>query len=291
MAEQINQMLQEYRESRLSRREFIYKAVVLTGSFAAATSLVDLLISPVADAAQVDPNDPALTSADVKYDSTDGTSINAYISRPKENGKWPAVIVIHDNGALDDHNRDIGRRLAKAGYVALVADLLSRQGGTASFPDREAVAQGISKTDQESIIKDLTGAVNYLKGQRFVLSNKVGVVGFCWGGGNSLLIATRNKDFAAVVVYYGRNPKNLDDVQNINAPVLAHYGELDKPITSEVPKLEEAMRKYGKSFEYKVYAGAPHAFNSDNRPDRYRPEAAKEAWNRTLQFFKAHLQS
>lgn len=263
---------------------------MLTGSLAAASTLVDSLVPSAGCAAQVDPNDSELISANIKYNATDGASIGAYLTRPKGDEKRPAVIVIHDAGALDDHNRDIGRRLAKAGYVALVADLLSRQGGTASFPDRDAVAQGISKTDQESIIKDPTAAVNYLKGQRFVLSNKVGVVGFCWGGGNSLLIATRNKDFAAVVVYYGRNPKNLDDVQNINAPVLAHYGELDKPITSEMPKLEEAMKKYGKSFEYKVYAGAPHAFNGDNRPDRYRPEAAKEAWNRTLQFFKAHLQ-
>jgi carboxymethylenebutenolidase len=290
LVDKIGKLVQQGAEGKITRREFIHKAAVLTGSLAAASTLVDSLVPSAGCAAQVDPNDSELISANIKYNATDGASIGAYLTRPKGDEKRPAVIVIHDAGALDDHNRDIGRRLAKAGYVALVADLLSRQGGTASFPDRDAVAQGISKTDQESIIKDLTGAVNYLKGQRFVLSNKVGVVGFCWGGGNSLLIATRNKDFAAVVVYYGRNPKNLDDVQNINAPVLAHYGELDKPITSEMPKLEEAMKKYGKSFEYKVYAGAPHAFNGDNRPDRYRPEAAKEAWNRTLQFFKAHLQ-
>jgi carboxymethylenebutenolidase len=290
LVDKIGKLVQQGAEGKITRREFIHKAAVLTGSLAAASTLVDSLVPSAGCAAQVDPNDSELISANIKYNATDGASIGAYLTRPKGDEKRPAVIVIHDAGALDDHNRDIGRRLAKAGYVALVADLLSRQGGTASFPDRDAVAQGISKTDQESIIKDLTGAVNYLKGQRFVLSNKVGVVGFCWGGGNSLLIATRNKDFAAVVVYYGRNPKNLDDVQNINAPVLAHYGELDKPITSEMPKLEEAMKKYGKSFEYKVYAGASHAFNGDNRPDRYRPEAAKEAWNRTLQFFKAHLQ-
>jgi len=83
----------------------------------------------------------------------------------------------------------------------------------------------------------------------------------------------------------------LDDVQNFSAPLLAHYGELGKPITSEVPKLEEALKKYGKSFEYKIYADSPHAFNSDTRPERYRPEAAKEAWGRTLEFFKKHLQS
>lgn len=274
----------------ISRREFIQKSAVLTASLAAGTTFVDALGPTASHANQVDPNDPALISTDVKFTSADGASIGAYVTRPKGEAKRPAVIVIHDNAALDDHNRDIGRRLAKAGYVAIVPDLISRQGSTRSFPNPAAVAQAISKTDQEEIIKDLTAAANYVKGQSFVQANKVGVVGFCWGGANSLLFSTRNKDLAAAVVYYGRNPRNLDDTQNIAAPLLAHYGELDKPITSEVPKLEEAMKKYGKSFEYKIYADAPHAFNSDTRPDRYRPAAAKEAWGRTLEFFKKHLQ-
>ncbi|MDP2601879.1 MAG: dienelactone hydrolase family protein [Deltaproteobacteria bacterium] len=277
-------------DGAISRREFIQKSAVLTASLAAGTTLVDALGPAASHANQVDPNDAALTSADVKFSSADGASINAYITRPKGDGKRPAIIVIHDNGALDDHNRDIGRRLAKAGYVAIVPDLISRQGSTRSFPNPAAVAKAISKTDQEEVIKDLTAAANYVKGQSFAQASKVGVVGFCWGGAHSLLFTTRNKDLAAAVVYYGRNPSKLDDVQNITAPLLAHYGELDKPITSEVPKLEEAMKKYRKSFEYKIYADSPHAFNSDTRPDRYRPEAAKEAWGRTLEFFKKHLQ-
>jgi carboxymethylenebutenolidase len=291
MAEEIKQMLQEYRDGRISRREFIQKTVILTGSLAAATSFVDLLISPAAHSAQVDPNDPALISGDVKFNSTDGASIGAYVTRPKGDGRRPAVLVVHDNGALDDHNRDIGRRLAKAGYVAIVTDLLSRQGGTASFSSREETAKAISKVEDDAIIKDLTGAIGYLKGQSFVQADKIGVVGFCWGGGKSLLFTTRSKDLAASVKYYGPIPANLDDIKNITAPVLAHYGELDKPITSQVPRLDEAMKKYGKSFEYKIFADAPHAFSAENRPDRYRPEAAKEAWERTLEFFNKNLKS
>jgi len=276
--------------SAISRRDFIQKSAILTASLTVGTTLVDAIGPAASHANQVDPNDPALISTEVKFASADGAGIGAYVTRPKGDGKRPAVIVIHDNAALDDHNRDVGRRLAKAGYVAIVPDLISRQGGTGSFPNPAAVAQAISKTNQEEVIGDLTAAANYVKGQSFVQASKVGVVGFCWGGAYSLLFTTRNKDLAAAVVYYGRNPRNLDDVQNIAAPLLAHYGELDKPITSEVPKLEEAMKKYGKSFEYKIYADAPHAFNSDTRPDRYRPEAAKEAWGRTLEFFKNHLQ-
>jgi carboxymethylenebutenolidase len=174
--------------------------------------------------------------------------------------------------------------------VALVPDLLSRYGGTSSFASREAAIAASRKLDDDTITKDLAGAVSFLKGQNFARANRIGVTGFCWGGGRALMFTTRSKDLAASVIYYGESPRDIDDVKNITAPVLAHYGELDQRINSGLPKLEEAMKKYGKSFEYKIYSGAPHSFNSDNNPASYREEAAKEAWNRTLEFFKKHLQ-
>jgi carboxymethylenebutenolidase len=290
MDERLAEQLQQ-EQAGLSRREFIQRSAILTGGLTAATTLGDSLSSRRAYAAQVDPNDSALASSDVKFNSTDGTSVGGYLTRPKGDGSHPAIVVIHENRGLTDHIRDVARRLAKAGYVALAPDLLSRQGGTRSFANDEAAIAGIGKLDEESLTKDLTGAINYLKGEKFVRANKIGVVGFCWGGGNTLLIATRNKDLAAAVVYYGRNPKNLEDVKNINAAVLGNYGEKDAGITSQVPKLEEAMKQYGKSFEYKVYPGAPHAFNNDTNSERYNAEAAKEAWSQTLEFFKKHLQS
>jgi carboxymethylenebutenolidase len=279
------------KEESLSRREFIQRSAILTGSLTAAAAMTDSLGSSKAYAAQVEPNDPALASSDIKFNSTDGTSVSGYLTRPKGDGTYPAIVVIHENRGLNDHIRDVARRLAKAGYVALAPDLLSRQGGTGSFANDEAAIAAIGKLDEDGLTKDLTGAINYLKNEKFVRANKIGVVGFCWGGGNTLLIATRNKDLAAAVVYYGRNPKNLEDVKNINAAVLGNYGEKDTGITSQVPKLEEAMKQYGKSFEYKIYPGAPHAFNNDTNPERYNAEAAKEAWARTLDFFKKHLQS
>ena len=185
--------------------------------------------------------------------------------------------MVSDNWALDDHNRDIGRRLAKAGYVAIVPDVVSREGGTSSFPNREAVVQAIYKLSDDNVMKDLMAAQNYIKGQSFVQPNKIGVIGFCWGGGKTFLFATQSKDLAAAVIYYGPIPQNLDGVKNITAPVLGNYGELDKPISSQVPRLAEEMKKNGKSYDYKIYPDAPHAFNSDVREDRYRPEAAKDA--------------
>jgi carboxymethylenebutenolidase len=291
MAEKIEGLVEDFRRNRLTRREFIQRAVILTGSLAAATSLIDPLILSPAHAAQVPPDDSALTSSDVKFPAADGEPVSGYLSRPKGDDKRPAVVVVHEWRGINDQVRDVARRLAKAGYVALVPDLLSRSGGTASFRTPEAATDALLKIDEQTMTGDLTAAVNYLKDQNFVRASKIGVIGFCWGGGKALAFTTRNKDLAAAVIYYGDNPRNLEDVKNINAPVLGQYGEADQRITSGVPKLEEAMKKYGKSFEYKVYPGAPHAFNNDMDPGSYREEAAKEAWTRTLDFFKIHLQS
>lgn len=291
MADELRRLIQDYEEGRISRRQFIYHAVAWTGSVAAAIALGDSLRTPSAHAAQVDPGDPALISNEVQFSAADDAAIGGYLTRPKGEGQRPAVVVIHEWAGINDHIRDVARRLAKAGYVALAPDLLSRQGGTSSFPTSEAAIAAGRKLDNDTITKDLTGAVNYLKGQNFVRANRIGVTGFCWGGGKALMFTTRSKDLAASVIYYGGNPENLEDVKNITAPVLGHYGEADERITSGVPKLEEAMKRYDKSFEYKIYAGAPHAFNSDTNPGAYREEAAKEAWSRTLEFFKKHLQS
>jgi carboxymethylenebutenolidase len=199
------------------------------------------------------------------------------------------VIVIHEWNGIDDHNRDVGRRLAKAGYVALVPDLLSREGGTSSFASSEAAIAAGRKLTNDMITEDLAGAVSYLKTQNFVHANKIGVIGFCWGGGKALMFATRSKDLAATVVYYGDKPANLEDIKNITAPVLGLYGADDSRITSGVPQLAAAMKQFGKSYEYTIFPGASHAFNRDDSPSSYREKAAKEAWSKTLEFFKKHL--
>ena len=271
----------------VTRREFLQHGVLATSGLAAGKLLVDAFTPMASHAAQVEPNDPGLTSSEIKYASTDGTAISAYITRPKGNEAHPAVLVVHEWDGIKEQIRDVARKFAKAGYVALAPDLLSRYGGTSSFSTEEAAIAAGRKLDDEMITKDLTGGVTYLKGQSFVRANRIGVIGFCWGGGKALLFTTRSKDLSASVIYYGSNPANLEDVKNISAPVLGQYGGADERITSGVPKLAEAMKKYGKSFEYKIYPGAPHGFNSDTSQE----DASKEAWDRTLEFFKKHLQS
>jgi carboxymethylenebutenolidase len=285
------QLLRQQGREEVSRREFLRKGAIMAGSAVAANALGELLVSAPAFAAQVDASDPALISGDVRYSAADGVGLTGYLTRPKGDDKRPAVIVIHGWTGIDDHIRDVGRRLAKAGYVALVPDLLARSGGTSAFSSGETATKELYRLGDEMFTKDLSGAVNYLNGQNFVRVNKIGVIGFCWGGGKALMFTTRSKDLAASVIYYGSNPPNLDDVKNISAPVLGQYGGVDERVTAGVPQLEAAMRKYGKSFEYKIYPGAPHAFNTDTSPRSYREDAAKEAWARTLEFLKKHLQS
>jgi carboxymethylenebutenolidase len=284
-------LLRQQGREEVSRREFLRKGAIMAGSAVAANALGELLVSAPAFAAQVDASDPALISGDVRYSAADGVGLTGYLTRPKGDDKRPAVIVIHGWTGIDDHIRDVGRRLAKAGYVALVPDLLARSGGTSAFSSGETATKELYRLGDEMFTKDLSGAVNYLNGQNFVRVNKIGVIGFCWGGGKALMFTTRSKDLAASVIYYGSNPPNLDDVKNISAPVLGQYGGVDERVTAGVPQLEAAMRKYGKSFEYKIYPGAPHAFNTDTSPRSYREDAAKEAWARTLEFLKKHLQS
>ena len=232
-------------------------------------------------------DDPALVTETVQYPGKAG-SVKAYVARPKDGGKRGAVIVIHENKGLNDHIRDVARRFAKEGLVALAPDLLSRAGGTDQFKSADDATQAIGKLTKDGVVEDLAGAVDYLKKQSFA-NGRVGVVGFCWGGGQSLNFATKSKELNAAVVYYGRNPDPLDAVQNINCPILGNYGQDDPNIVAGVEPLKEAVKKYGKSADLKVYPGAKHAFNNNTNPERYHPEASKDAWTRTAGFFKKNL--
>jgi carboxymethylenebutenolidase len=275
----------------VTRREFLQTSALVTSGIVAGNLLVDPLLPVISHAAQVNPKDPGLTSSEINFASAEGAAVGAYLTCPKGDVARPAVVVIHGREGINDQIRDVARKLAKAGYVALAPNLLSRQGATSSIAQSEAASSTDRNVDDETIIKNLNAGINYLKGQSFVGANKIGVVGFCWGGGKALLLTTRSRDLAASVIYYGTNPQNLEAVKNITAPVLGQYGGADERITSAVPQLEAAMKKYGKSFDYKIYPGAPHAFNNDTSPQSYRGEAAKEAWARTLEFFKKHLQT
>lgn len=312
----LDHLIAEWEHGAMSRREFFQRALLILGTVAGAETLL-AACSPAAlptntpttaptaaptgtRAAQpttqptiitasipgfVDPS--AVDASVVTYPSGD-VKMSGYLVKPKSgSGPFPGVIVIHENRGLTDHIKDVTRRIANLGYIALGVDLLSRVGGTDKFAPPADPTQAINGLKQEDINSDLLASVTYLKSQSFV-KPKLGVVGFCWGGGNSLLTAINSKDIASCIVFYGRNPANLDDVQKIAGVVEGNYGELDQSITPGVPALDAAMKKYNKPFKYKIYPGANHAFFNDTGP-RFNETAAKDAWARLVDFYKRNL--
>jgi carboxymethylenebutenolidase len=229
----------------------------------------------------------AIDSSEVTF-SSEEFNITAYLSEPRSEGTFPGLIIIHENRGLTPHIQDVARRFANQGYVALAPDLLSRLGGTDQFATTDDAVAAIGRLSSDGVITDLNAAFAYLQSLPEVRKDSIGVIGYCWGGGNSLLFASRNSNLAAAVLYYGPNPANLNDVVNITAPVLGIYGEEDTRISMDVPALVEAMQQYNKSFKYEMYPGAAHAFFNDTGT-RYNSEAAGAAWKVTLMFLEEHL--
>jgi len=208
-----------------------------------------------------------------------------FLARPKIDAVYPAVIVIHEIWGLVDHIKDVASRLASEGYVALAVDLFEGKMIT-SIEEGRSLRE---KLTQERTSADLNGGFNFLRTLKYVNQNSIGSIGFCMGGGLSLLLACHNEELAAAVVFYGRNPSPIDLVKNIRCPILGNYAGADRAITeSDISLLTEAFTRYGKVFDIKIYPNAPHAFFNNTR-EAYRPEAARDAWERTLQFFSKYL--
>jgi carboxymethylenebutenolidase len=289
MPEELKKLIEEYQEGRISRREFMRQAVLATGSLAATNSLIGSLLPTESYAAQVAADDPEILTHNVTYEGKAGL-VFGYLARPIKAGKYPGIIVIHENAGLNDHVRDVARRLAKQGYVALAPDYLSRQGGTMKAnPKGEGLAKIREMVPWQNVAEDTEAGFSYLKVLPDVRADRQGLVGFCWGGEMTFATATKIPTLGAVVVYYGRSPDPLDNVKNIRAPLMAHYGEKDPGVNKGIPDTEAAMKKYNKTYDYKIYPGAQHAFNNDTNPSRYDAGAAREAWDRTLAFFKKNL--
>jgi carboxymethylenebutenolidase len=290
MPEELKEAYREYQDGKISRREFMHKAIIITGSLAVANSLVQGLAPPNANAAQSAPEDPEILTHNVEYQGKAGT-VWAYLARPVKAGKYPGIIVIHENQGLSDHIRDIARRLAKERYVALAPDFLSRQGGTMKAnPKGDGLSNIRELAPWQNVAEDVESGYAYLNVLPDVRADKQALIGFCWGGEMAFATATRIKTLDAAIVYYGRSPSPLESVKDIRAAVMAHYGEKDEGITKGVNDTAEAMKKFNKAYDYKIYPGAQHAFNNDANPSRYHAEAAKEAWDRTLSFLKKNLQ-
>jgi carboxymethylenebutenolidase len=210
---------------------------------------------------------------------------NGYLATPKGTGKYPGVLVIQEIWGLVENIKDISRRLAREGYLALAVDLYDGK-TVANLEDGRGIREKIS---EDMMLKDINAGFDYLKRLPYVKPDRIGSVGYCMGGGLSLKLACVNKELAATVVFYGRNPSPIDLVKNVNCPLLGNYAGEDKGITeADVNLLRDTLKKYGKTYDVKIYPGAPHGFFNDTR-EGYRPEAAKDAWLRVLNFYSKYL--
>ncbi|MBA4852463.1 dienelactone hydrolase family protein [Emticicia sp. BO119] len=285
MNQEIINLFDEYTHKPLSRDEFMKRLARLTGSTAAALAVLPLLEVNYAYAATVNEDDDDLMIESITY-AGDDTTMRGYLVKPKKTaGKLGSVIVIHENRGLNPHIKDVARRVAKAGYLALAIDALSPFGGT---PTNEDEARGLfAKLDAQKNVNNFLKGLDYVRA-RPESNGKTGCVGFCWGGGLANQLAVNSPELNAAVAYYGRQA-DVADVPKIKAKLQLHYGGLDERVNAGIPAYETALKAAGTRYELYVYEGANHAFNNDTAPTRYSPEAAKLAWERTLRLFKETL--
>jgi carboxymethylenebutenolidase len=284
MDQRIIDLYDRFTHGGVSRREFLDRLAALTGSTAAATALLPVLANDYARAAIVAADDPRLVSERVTYDSPAG-KIGGYLSRGKNKGKRPAVIVIHENRGLNPHIQDVARRVAAEGFLALAPDLLSVSGGTPATDD--AAREQHQKTDKKAMLTAAVAAIGFMKDHPESTGN-VGAVGFCFGGGIVNRMAIASPDLKAAVAYYGAQPA-ASDVPSIKAALLLHYAGLDQRINAGIAAYEAALKANDKRYTIYVYPNVNHAFNNDTGGARYNKEAAELAWSRTLAFLKQEL--
>jgi len=284
MNRKITDLYNDYKHGYTSRRAFIKKLAILTGSTAVALALLPVLEENEVKAAIALQDDPDLVTEFINYPAETG-DMKAFLARPKTGKKFPAVIIIHENRGLVPHIRDVTRRMAKEGFLSLAPDALSPLGGTPD--DISNVGEMFKQLNSEQTTKNFVAAVKYLKTHP-LSTGKVGCTGFCWGGAMTNQVAVNAPDLDAAVPYYGRQPSS-EDVTRIKAPIMAHYAENDQGINTGIQAFEEALKKNNKEYQIFIYEGTGHAFNNDTNPERYNEKAAKLAWERTVAFFRDKL--
>ena len=241
---------------------------------------------PDYEAIQVPQDNPKLKTETIEYASPNGGgTINAQLSRPKDaKGKLPGIVVVHENRGLNPHIADVGRRAAMAGFISIAPDALTPLGG---YPGNDDEGRSMQrKRDRNGMLEDFIAAFEYLKNHP-ECTGSVGVVGFCFGGWISNMMAVRVPELKAAVPFYGGQP-DAEMVPQIQAPLLLHFGELDSRVNAGWPDYEKALKENKKEYEAYFYPNTNHGFHNDTTA-RYDEEAAKLAWDRTIRFFKERL--
>lgn len=285
---EVLKLFDKYVHGLIPRRDFLKSAGKFAVGAATAEGLLQALSPRFAEAQQVRGDDPRITARFVEIPSPQGYgTVRGYLVQPAQaRGKLPTVLVVHENRGLNPHIEDIARRLALDGFIAFAPDALFPLGG---YPgDEDKARELFPKLDQVKTREDFVAAAGFLK--KLPEGNgKVGVVGFCYGGGVVNFLATRLPDLAAGVPFYGNQPP-AEEVPKIKAPLLIQYAENDERINAGWPKYEAALKAAGVRYEAYIYPGVQHGFNNDTTP-RFDQAAAKLAWQRTVAFFNQHLRA
>lgn len=275
-----------YVHGKMTKREFLTNSARYAAAGVTATALLESLQPNYALAQQVAPDDPDIETMYVEYESPEGHgTMKGLMAKPAgSTEKLPAVLVVHENRGLNPYIEDVVRRLAKAGYLAFGPDGLTPLGG---YPGNDDAGRDMQKgLDSTKLMEDFFAGFEFLVDYE-QSTGKVGVVGFCYGGGVSNALAVAYPNLGAAVPFYGRQP-TAEEVASIEAPLLIHYGELDERVNAGWPAYEAALQAEGKTYEAFIYDGANHGFHNDTTP-RYDEEAATLAWDRTLAHFDKYL--
>ena len=284
--QEVFDLYDDYAHNRIERRDFMQKLSTYAVGGLTLTSLMSFLMPDYKSAIQIPANDPRLKSEYVNYQSPKGGgTIKGLLSRPVDSKKkLGGIVVVHENRGLNPHIEDVARRAALAGFISLAPDALTPLGGYPGTDDQGREMQ--SKRDRNEMLEDFIAAYSHLKTHK-ECNGKVGVVGFCFGGWISNMMAVRITDLSAAVPFYGGQPP-VADVPKINAPLLLHYAELDTRVNEGWQAYENALKENKKEYTAYMYPKANHGFHNDTTP-RYDKAAAELAWNRTVDFFKKEL--
>ncbi|SFG13693.1 dienelactone hydrolase family protein [Pontibacter chinhatensis] len=284
--QEVFDLYDDYAHNRINRRDFVQKLSVYAVGGLTVTSLMSFLMPDYQGAIQIKSGDPRIKSEYIYYQSPNGGGkIKALLSMPASGKKkLGGIVVVHENRGLNPHIEDVARRAALAGFVSIAPDALSPLGGYPGNDDEGRELQ--SKRDRNEMLEDFIAAYDYLKNYT-ICNGKVGVVGFCFGGWISNMMAVRIPDLAAAVPFYGGQAPT-EDVPKIKAPLLLHYAEHDERVNAGWPEYEKALKEHGKTYKAYFYPNTNHGFHNDTTP-RYDKEAAELAWTRTIDFFKKEL--
>lgn len=286
ISQEVFDLYDDYAHNRLDRRKFVEKLSIYAIGGLTVSSLMSFIMPNYEAKIQIKADDSRLKTETIEYNSPKGGGkTKGQLSRPiGTKGKLPGIIVVHENRGLNPHIADVGRRAALAGFISISPDALTPLGGYPGNDDDGRALQ--KKRDRNEMLQDFIAAYEYLKSHS-ECNGKIGVVGFCFGGSISNLMAVRVPDLKAAVPFYGGQP-DAADVPKIKAPLLLQYAELDKRVNAGWPAYEEALKKNNKEYTAHMYPGVNHGFHNDTTP-RYDEAAAKLAWDRTITFFKEKL--